>query len=112
MAIVQNVDLHAFREAFRVAGRQDQFSWEALEALFDYLEQYSEDVGEPFELDVIAICCEWCESHWSDIAKDCRIDLTDCEDDDERIEAVRDYLNDNTMMIELYGGETFVYMAF
>lgn len=112
MAIVQTLNVYQFRDAFRAAGRKDQFSYEALGALFDYLEQYSEDIGEPFEMDVIAICCDWSEAHWSDIASDYRIDLTDCEDDDERIEAVRDYLSDNTSYTELSDGETFVYVNF
>lgn len=112
MAIVQTLDMHQFREAFRAYGREDQFSREALEALFDYYEQLSDDIGEPFDLDVIAICCDWSEEHWSDIAFSYRIDLTDCEDDDERIEAVREYLSDNTSYLELSDGETFVYRTF
>lgn len=112
MAIIQTVDLHTFREAFRAYGRQDQFSREAFEALFNYLEQYSEDTGD-FDLDVVAICCDWTESHWSDIANDYCLDwVENCETDEEKAEAVRDYLNDNTIMLELSDGETFVYMAF
>jgi hypothetical protein len=43
-----------FRDAFRAAGRQDQFSYEALGLLFDYLE----DVHPDYELDVIGLCCD------------------------------------------------------
>lgn len=46
-----------------------------------------------------------------DIASNYSIDLSECEDDDERKEAVLDYLNDNTMVV----GETdtgIVYQAF
>ena len=39
MAIVQSINnVYQFREAFRLAGRSDQFSYEGLEVLFDYLE--------------------------------------------------------------------------
>lgn len=109
MAIVQTVDLHTFREAFRAYGRLDQFSWEGLEVLFDYLEQYSEDVGEPFELDVIAICCDFYEGTAEDICNDYRID-TEGMEDDEIIDAAREYLEDEGVLV----GETvsgFVYRA-
>ena len=44
-----------FVQAFRDVGRQDQFSYDALKALFEYYDE------ENIELDVIAICCEWSE---------------------------------------------------
>jgi hypothetical protein len=60
MAIVQSINsVHQFREAFRLAGRMDQFSYEGLEVLFDYLDNLSEDIGEPIELDVVALCCNY-----------------------------------------------------
>jgi hypothetical protein len=46
-----------FRDEFHRAGRKDQFSYEALGLLFDYLEDCQPD----YELDVIAICCEFVE---------------------------------------------------
>lgn len=46
-----------FRDAFHRAGRGTQFSYEALGMLFDYFEECDPDM----ELDVIAICCEYCE---------------------------------------------------
>ena len=45
-----------FMDEFHRMGRGDQFSYEALESLF-----YFYDELEDFELDVIAICCEWTE---------------------------------------------------
>ena len=51
---------------FRDALRGDQYcnwSMEAIEALFDYLEQLSDDIGEDIELDVVAIRCDWSEIH-------------------------------------------------
>jgi len=58
--IVTTVTSNDFHDAFN-AMRPDQFSYEALNAMFDFFEEYSEDTGEPFELDVIAICCDWAE---------------------------------------------------
>ena len=50
-----------FRDEFRACGRADQFSYEALGLLFDYLEAYEMDTGEEVELDVVAICCDFTE---------------------------------------------------
>jgi hypothetical protein len=62
MPIVQTIDnRHELEQAFLGHGRGDQFTPVALEALFDYYEQLSEDTGEPYVLDVVGICCEWCE---------------------------------------------------
>ena len=49
-----------FRNAFHQMGRGKQFSYEALNALFEYYEEV-ESGGEESELDVIGICCEWAE---------------------------------------------------
>jgi hypothetical protein len=57
----QNVNWHNFQDAFQNMGRGDQFSYEGLRALFDYIEQLEEDMGEEIELDVIALCCEYSE---------------------------------------------------
>jgi hypothetical protein len=50
-----------FRDAFYNMGRGEQFSYEGLGALFDYLEDLEQDTREEMELDVIAICCEFAE---------------------------------------------------
>jgi hypothetical protein len=112
MAIVQTVYKSDFVDAFIHAGRSSNFSVRAREMLFDYLEEYSDSTGEPVELDVIALCCDYNEDHWSDIADNYSIDLSDCDDEDEKIETVREYLEDNTCLIgETYDG-AFLYQAF
>jgi len=55
----QTVDQYTFEQAFRVADRFDQFGYDALKALFDYIEEYEDSCGTEIELDVIAICCEF-----------------------------------------------------
>ena len=59
--LVKTVSFSDFVEEFRNCGREDQFSYEGKKALFDYLEELSEDIGEAIELDVIAICCDFTE---------------------------------------------------
>ena len=105
------VSLYDFREAFRTMGRAEQFSYEGLEVLFDYLEQYEEDTGEELELDVVALCCDFYEDTVESIAANYSIDLTDCEDEDEQAEMVREYLEDNGAFVGAVSGG-FVYRAF
>lgn len=50
-----------FHDAFLRMGRKDQFSYEGLNQLYDYLEQLEQDLGETIELDVIALCCDYAE---------------------------------------------------
>jgi hypothetical protein len=111
MAIVQTLSKSSFIDAFKQSSRKDQFSYEALEAIFDYLEDYSDITGENVELDIIAICCEWAEGTWQDIAVSCGIDLSCCVDDDERKGEVEDYLCRNTQYVEVDDG-VFVYVQF
>jgi hypothetical protein len=55
----QTIGFTQFSDAFRAYDRYDQFGYDALKALFDYLEELEQDIGEEMELDVIALCCDW-----------------------------------------------------
>ena len=114
MAIVQSINnVHQFREAFRIAGRMDQFSYEGLEVLFDYLDNLSEDTGETIELDVVALCCDYYEASIEELIDNYDIDSPkDDEDDpDSIIEVVREYLEDKTSVCGKVSNG-FVYAAF
>ena len=41
--------------------RPNQFTYEGLSALFEHIEQYEEDCDTEIELDVIGLCCDYCE---------------------------------------------------
>ena len=113
MAIVQSINnVHQFREAFRLAGRGDQFSYEGWEVLFDYLDNLSEDIGEPIELDVVALCCDYYESSVEELIDNYNIDVSDADGDEDEIKTiVEEYLQDNTSVCgEVSDG--FVYAAF
>ena len=56
----QNINEYDFERAFNEC-RPNNFSYEGLKALFDYLEEYEEATGQELELDVIAICCDFTE---------------------------------------------------
>ena len=114
MTIVQSINnVYKFREAFRIARRMDQFSHEGLEVLFDYLDELSGDIGEPVELDVVALCCDYYESSVEELIDNYNTDLSEVDEDDPDsiIEVVREYLEDNTSVCgQVSGG--FIYAAF
>ena len=114
MAIVQSINsVHQFREAFRLADRMDQFSPKGLEVLFDYLENLSEDTGEPVKLDVVALCCDYYESSIQELIDNYNIDLSEVDEDDPDsiIDVVREYLEYNTSICGQVS-DGFVYAAF
>ena len=106
------ISRYDFERAFADADRKENFSYEGLNLLFDYLEDYEEQTGQELELDVVAICCDYNEDTVEAIAENYSIDLSECGGDYYEISAaVRDYLSDNTTLV----GETesgFVYVAF
>ena len=65
----QTINEYQFIEGFR-AMRPDQFSIPALRALFAYLEEFENDIGEEIEFDVIAICCDYQELTLEDINRE------------------------------------------
>ena len=78
----QSINFHRFQAAFQDMDRSCNFGYEALKALFNYLEQLEDDLGEQIELDVIALCCEYRE----------------IEDDEE---AYEHYVGDNAHLEDL-----------
>ena len=102
------VSLYDFRREFAQC-RPDNFSYEGLSILFEYLEELGDSCGEELELDVIAICCDYSHDSADGIAGLYDIDISDC-DDDEKAETVRDWLSEHTTLV----GETstgFVYVS-
>ena len=110
----QTVNLQAFRDAFHRMGRKDQFSYEGLDILFNYLKDWEQDTGEKIELDVIALCCNYAESTIDDLISDYDIDISDCDpDDDEAIEdIVWEYMNDHTIICGETADGSIVYAQF
>mgnify|MGYP003350223349 CR=1 FL=1 len=100
----QTVNFNDFRDAFRTMDRMENFSYEGMQALFDYLEQLEEDTGEEIELDVIGLCCDFSEATWEEIARDYRIDVKGLDETDTQSE-VMNYLEMNTTIVgEVPGG--------
>ncbi len=97
-----------FLDVFRQV-RPNQFSRPALVALFDYLDQLEQDLGEEQELDVISICCDWTE--YKDAIEAAEAygweapDVAEGEErDDTSDRKALEYLNDQTHVVEFDGG--------
>ena len=86
----QTVNVHDFRQAFTDYNRQDNFTYNGLTALFDYVEQFEEDTGQEFELDVIALCCDYAEYS----------NLEALQDDYSEIDNIEE-LSEHTTVIEV-----------
>lgn len=122
------------REEFRAYGRLTQFSTQAFDWLWDYLEQLEDDTGTPLEIDVTTLCCDYTEEGYDSIVSSYSIDLPEIEQfmakDDEGDffnakatdaereeheeairEAVLDYLNDRTVVLG-YDDDSVLFAAF
>ena len=82
-------------------GRGDCYGYNGWEAIGNYLEEVSEDTGEDIEIDIIAICCEYCFTGSADEFYDEYEKMNISEDEwdeqaeDEKLEAVQKYLQEN-----------------
>ena len=104
----QSINKSEFHSAFHRMDRGSQFSYEGLDILFDALERYELENGQPFELDVIALCCDFSEDSVDII----RGSYSHMLEDDTDIE---EFLNDNTWVLgshEKDGSKYFIYQQF
>ena len=93
--IIQTVNQYDFRQAFAEYNRADNFSYKGLTALFEWLEELAYDINTPYELDVIALCCEFTEYE----------DLEEVQANyfSTKLDNIND-LQDHTSVIEFDGG--------
>jgi len=112
MAIVQNCGFYDVQSAFERMNRQDNFSREGLRVLFDYLDDLSDDLGKPIDLDVVSWCCDYAENTIDEIIQNYNLqEDVDGMDNDEKRDFVESHLQDNTIIC----GKTasgFVYQVF
>jgi hypothetical protein len=96
-----------FRDEFRKYDRQGQFTYGGFELLWDYLE----NMGQDYELDVIALCCEFAEETPEQIAADYRLDVSGLSDDALREEVLTELHNATLVLGETKDG-TIVFASF
>ena len=92
-----NINFTQFNDQFHKMGRGDNFSYEGLMLLFDYIEELNPD----YSLDVTALCCEYSENSPSDIARDYSI-----EGD------ILSVLQDNTCVVGITSKGNIIYSNF
>lgn len=94
--IYKEINFYDFSDAFEKMDRGNNFTYAGKKLLFDFFELESYE----YELDIIAICCEFTEyENWQDLAVEYDLDL------DSREDLIK-YLQDRTLV--LYDNETIV----
>jgi hypothetical protein len=97
--MVKVLSYYEFVNEFHSMGRGNQFTNAGLLGLYEMLEQFEDETGEPWVLDVIALCCDY--SEYGD-ALEAADDYTteQFEDESEALE----WLQEKTQVIELDNG--------
>ena len=83
--------------------RPNNFSYEGTKALFDYLEDLEDSIGEKIEFDPIAFCCEYSEY---DNIEECLKEYDNLE-----IKTIDD-LRDHTQVIEVEDSKAIIIQNF
>ena len=107
--LVTTIDnAYQLEQLFRECGREDHFSYEGINALYDYLEELSDCTGEDFKVDVIALCCDFTEyENWEELYNNYSSSYNDksktfeeLEEQDE-LDNFKEWVQDNTTVIEI-----------
>lgn len=105
----KQVTFSDFRDEFLKHGRENQFSYSAIEALYDYCEEW--DDGK-WELDVVALCCDFIEMTIDKIIDSYSIEIDDDADITDKHRIVSDYLTDNTILVAETDNESYLFAQF
>ena len=100
------VNKYTFRNRFRTSDNyKNNFSYDGLHALFEYIEEVEDDCGEEFEFDMVGICCEYSEY---DSLKDFNADYSG---DIDKVYTLDD-IREETVVIEIPDTERFIIGVF
>ena len=94
---IQITHVGQFREAFHNAGRRNQFSYDGLAILFDWLEENYPD----YDLDVVQLCCDYAESTSDELSEAYAIEKD-----------VIEYVNHNSIVLGVTSTGNVVYAQF
>ena len=90
-----------FCDSWAAYDRADSFTYEGKCALFEYLESLEDECGIELELDIVGLDCDYCEYESAvEAATVYSFDPSDYDNEEDREDAARDYLQDNTTLIE------------
>lgn len=102
--LIKRISFNDFLEEFKKYNREDAFTYQGKKALYNYLNDLSDDIGEPIELDIIGLCCEFTEySNLEEFNKDYGYSIDDIEDIDD--------ISDYTILIKI-DNESFIIQDF
>jgi hypothetical protein len=104
----QTINLSQFRDAF--VNRPNNFSYEGLEILFNWFEEYDNDNGIETELDPIGICCEYIEMTPQEVLEEYDTDIDPQSND--LLNEVFEWLNDETMALGITPQGTIVFASY
>ena len=96
--IYKELSEHDF--AYELSNNKDNwFSYEGAKALFNYLEEMSDDI----EFDAVALRCEYSEYTQEELINNYShlVDREEEQDDDEYFEELRDYIENNTTLLTI-----------
>ena len=90
-------------------GNGGNFTIDGLDALFDYLEDFEESMGESIQFDPIGLCCQFSEyasaaEAVQEINPDVHRDVVDNNDSETAEDNLLDWLHDQTIVIAFNGG--------
>ena len=84
-----------------MAIRPENFSYDGLKALFDYLEQLEDDIGEELEFDVIGLCCDYSEyKNLKEFQNDYGEEFESIEDIEDVTTVIR--IDDESFIIQVF----------
>ena len=100
----QNISKYHFIDWFLSSDTyKNNFSYNGLNALFDYFEELEEDMGQEIDFDPIAICCEFSEYE----------NLNEIKESYSSVEINNiDDLRDNTNVIEIENTDRLIIQDF
>lgn len=88
--LYKSINFSDFCDEFRDFDRQDSFSYEAKKALFNYLDDFEENL----ELDILALCCDFTELSYSEIVQEYSLDI-----DPEETNEILEWLECRTIVV-------------
>lgn len=109
MAIKIELYVGEFLNMFDQYGRTDQFSVCAKEALYEHLEELSDDLGDDVTIDIVGLCCDWTEYSAGDLLRDygkqyLPDDRESYDSDEAATEALFTALQEETTILKLRNG--------
>lgn len=111
--IYLEVGLTEFKEAFKKAGKEKEFSPKGLEQIYKFIEYYSRYL-EDIELDVIDLCADFTEYTPKEFIGEFGhlLDSENFDDESELLEAVVEEVKDQTSVIVVGREESYIVQSY